>query len=38
VAASFARFDPHARFRAVIEQVTADGERDDQGHEALTSG
>jgi UDP:flavonoid glycosyltransferase YjiC (YdhE family) len=25
VAASFARFDPHARFRAVIEEVTDHG-------------
>jgi UDP:flavonoid glycosyltransferase YjiC (YdhE family) len=25
VAASFARFDPHARFRAVIDEVTAHG-------------
>ena len=37
-AASFASFDPHARFRAVVDEVTADGERDDQGHDPLTSG
>jgi UDP:flavonoid glycosyltransferase YjiC (YdhE family) len=28
VAASFAGFDPHARFRAVIDEVTAHGDRD----------
>jgi len=33
VAASFARFDPHARFRAVIDEVTEDGERDDQRYD-----
>ncbi len=33
VAASFARFDPHARFHAVIDEVTEDGERDDQRYD-----
>jgi hypothetical protein len=32
VAASFASFDPHARFLAVIDEVTADGERNDPEH------
>jgi len=36
VAASFAGFDPHARFRAVIDEVTAHGERDDPGHGPVT--
>jgi hypothetical protein len=26
VAKSFSRFDPHARFRAVVDEVTAGGE------------